>query len=122
MRLLFAFFFFNDTATTEIYTLSLHDALPILGQLIKALQSGKYDSNNTSPIISQTGGGCRASNYIGFLRKALEEAGFSNVPVISLNYVGLEDNPGFEVSRSMVKKGIMALVLGDLFMKVLYRE
>ena len=110
-----------ETGLKYVNNDACYPSIIVIGQLIEALQSGKYDPNNTSLIISQTGGGCRASNYIGFLRKALEEAGFSNVPVISLNYVGLEDNPGFEVSRSMVKKGIMALVLGDLFMKVLYR-
>ena len=63
------------------------------GQLIEALKSGRYDVNNVSVIISQTGGGCRATNYIGFIRKALKDAGFAHVPVISLNALGLEKNP-----------------------------
>lgn len=92
-----------------------------VGQMIEALKSGKYDINNTSLIMSQTGGGCRASNYIGFLRKALKEAGFENVPVISLNYVGLESNPGFKITFQMAKKSLTALLFGDLFMRVLYR-
>lgn len=92
-----------------------------VGQMIEALKSGKYDINNTSLIMSQTGGGCRASNYIGFLRKALKEAGFENVPVISLNYVGLESNPGFKITFQMAKKALTALLFGDLFMRVLYR-
>ncbi|MGH4138954.1 acyl-CoA dehydratase activase-related protein [Clostridium sp.] len=93
----------------------------VVGQIIAALKSGKYDIGNTSVIISQTGGGCRATNYIGFLRKALKEAGFPNVPVVSLNAAGLESNPGFKFSHSLVKKSIMSLVYGDLLMKVLYK-
>ena len=67
-----------------------YPAIIALGQLIAALQSGKYDLDNTSVLITQTGGGCRATNYIGFLRKALVDAGFAHVPVISLNAQGLE--------------------------------
>ncbi|MGH4118559.1 acyl-CoA dehydratase activase-related protein [Clostridium sp.] len=93
----------------------------VVGQIIEALKSGKYDIENTSVIISQTGGGCRATNYIGFLRKALKEAGFPKVPVVSLNASGLESNPGFKFSYSLVKKSIMALVYGDLLMRVLYK-
>jgi predicted CoA-substrate-specific enzyme activase len=93
----------------------------VVGQIIAALKSGEYDIENTSVIISQTGGGCRATNYIGFLRKALKEAGFPKVPVVSLNAAGLEDNPGFKFTYSMVKKSIMALVYGDLLMRVLYK-
>ena len=93
----------------------------VIGQVIAALKSGKYDIENTSVIISQTGGGCRATNYIGFLRKALKEAGFPKVPVISLNTSGLESNPGFKFAFSIVKKAMMALVYGDLLMRVLYK-
>ncbi|WMJ81063.1 acyl-CoA dehydratase activase-related protein [Clostridium sp. MB40-C1] len=98
-----------------------YPSIIVVGQMIEALKSGKYDINNTSLIITQTGGGCRASNYIGFIRKALKEAGFSKVPVISLNYVGLESNPGFTISYSMAKKSLIALLFGDLMMRVLYR-
>ena len=98
-----------------------YPSIIVIGQMIEALKSGKYDPKNTSVMITQTGGGCRASNYVGFLRKALKEAGFDKVPVISLNYVGLESNPGFKVSYSMIKKALTALLLGDLFMRVLYR-
>ncbi|MCY6957915.1 2-hydroxyacyl-CoA dehydratase [Clostridium brassicae] len=98
-----------------------YPSIIVVGQMIEALKSGKYDINNTSLIISQTGGGCRASNYIGFIRKALKEAGFPRVPVISLNYVGLESNPGFTISYSMAKKSLIALLFGDLMMRVLYR-
>jgi predicted CoA-substrate-specific enzyme activase len=91
------------------------------GQLIEALKSGRYDLNNTSVIISQTGGGCRATNYIGFIRKALKDAGMEQVPVISLNVLGLEDNPGFKITPGLINKSLIALVYGDLFMRLLYR-
>ena len=93
----------------------------VVGQLISALKSGKYDVKNTSVIISQTGGGCRATNYIGFLRKALKEAGFPKVPVVSLNAVGIETNPGFKITYSLINKSLMSLVYGDLLMRVLYK-
>lgn len=91
------------------------------GQLLEALKSGRYDLQNTSVIISQTGGGCRATNYIGFIRKALKDAGFENVPVISLNALGFENNPGFKITGSLLNKALIALVYGDLLMRVLYR-
>lgn len=98
-----------------------YPSIIVVGQIIEALKSGKYDLNNTSVIISQTGGGCRATNYIAFLKMALKHAGFEQVPVISLNAAGLEDQPGFKVTPKLLHKAIMALVYGDLFMRVLYR-
>lgn len=98
-----------------------YPSLVVVGQMIHALKSGKYDVNNTSLILTQTGGGCRATNYVGFLKKALKEAGFAHVPVISINPVGLEKNPGFTYSREMLHKSMMALAYGDLLMKVLFR-
>ena len=92
------------------------------GQFIEALQSGKYDINNTSIIMSQTGGGCRATNYIGFIRKALKDAGFENVPVISFNIVGMEKNPGFKISLPMIERGLKAVILGDLLQKMLTKN
>lgn len=98
-----------------------YPAIIVVGQLIEALKSGKYDLNNTSVMISQTGGGCRATNYIGFLRKALKDAGIKKIPVISLNANGMEKNPGFKYSLSLLNRGLMALIYGDLLMNVLYR-
>ncbi|MGE5630617.1 MAG: acyl-CoA dehydratase activase-related protein [Caulobacteraceae bacterium] len=98
-----------------------YPAIIVIGQLIEALKSGKYDLNNTSVLISQTGGGCRATNYIGFLRKALKDAGFEKVPVISLNAVGIEKNSGFKISLELLNRALMALIYGDLLMNVLYR-
>jgi predicted nucleotide-binding protein (sugar kinase/HSP70/actin superfamily) len=96
-------------------------AIITIGQLVQALKSGKYDLSNTSVIISQTGGGCRATNYIGFLRKALVDADLADIPVISLNAIGIEKNPGFKITLPLIDKAVMALVYGDLLMKVLYR-
>ena len=99
-----------------------YPAIIVVGQLIHALKSGKYDLNNTSVAITQTGGGCRATNYIGFLRKALYEAGFKDIPVISISANGIEDNGLKEnISFSLINRAIMGTVYGDLLMKVLYR-
>ncbi|HBC93613.1 MAG TPA: 2-hydroxyglutaryl-CoA dehydratase, partial [Pelotomaculum sp.] len=98
-----------------------YPAIIVIGQLLEALQSGKYDLNHTSVVISQTGGGCRATNYIGLLRKALNEAGFENIPVLSANLYGTEKNPGFKITVGLIKKAIKAVVYGDLLMRVLHR-
>lgn len=98
-----------------------YPALLVTGQIMHALNSGKYDLNNTSVIISQTGGGCRATNYIGFIRKALKKAGLSNIPVISASTAGIEKNPGFKITLPLANKILQAAVFGDLFMNVLYR-
>lgn len=98
-----------------------YPSIIVVGQIIAALKSGKYDLDNTSVMISQTGGGCRATNYIGFLRKALRDAGFTNTPVVSLNMVGMEKNPGFKITPGLVHKSMMATVYGDLMLNVLLR-
>lgn len=92
-----------------------------VGQFIAALKSGKYDLDNTSVLMSQTGGVCRASNYIGFMRKAFKDAGFENIPVIAVSAQGIETNPGFTYSFEMARKGVMATLYGDLIMRLLYR-
>ena len=93
-----------------------YPALLVIGQLINALESGKYDLEHTALIISQTGGGCRASNYIYLLRKALEKAGLTHIPVISLNVNGLEKQPGFHLDATMLRKFLAAVVYGDALM------
>lgn len=98
-----------------------YPSIIVVGQIIHALKSGRYDLNNTSVLITQTGGGCRATNYIGFLRKALREAEMDQVPVISLNALGLENQPGFKISLELLDTAFKGLVYGDLFMRVLYR-
>ncbi len=93
-----------------------YPALLVIGQLINALKSGKYDTNKTALMLTQTGGGCRASNYVSLLRKALKNNGFENVPVVSLNFSGMEKNPGFKLSLRLIKKLIYAILYGDLLM------
>lgn len=98
-----------------------YPSLIVVGQLMSAVMSGDYDMSRTAIIISQTGGGCRASNYIGFIRRALEKAGYPDVPVISINLSGLEGNPGFKLTPSLLQHGLYALEFGDIFLRCLYR-
>jgi len=97
-----------------------YPALIVVGQIMNALKSGAYDIDNVSVLISQTGGGCRASNYIGFIRKALKKANLSHIPVISLNAAGLEKNPGLIYTPKLLSRALQSLTYGDLFMRVLY--
>ena len=98
-----------------------YPSLMTVGQIMQALLSGKYDVNRTAVIMTQTGGGCRASNYIGFIRRALKKAGMEQVPVISLNLSGLESNPGFKITPKLALRVVFAAALGDVLMKCLYR-
>jgi len=98
-----------------------YPALIVVGQILKALQSGKYDLNNVSVLMSQTGGGCRATNYIAFIRKALIKVGFGHIPVVSLSAQGMEKNPGLVFTPGLINKALQALLYGDLFMRVLYK-
>ncbi len=97
-----------------------YPSLIVVGQMMDALLSGKYDLNKTAVLMTQTGGGCRASNYIGFIRRALEKAGLEHIPVLSLSVQGLEKNSGFKITPALAIKGMQALVYGDVFMRVLY--
>ena len=92
-----------------------------VGQMMEAVLSGKYDVNRLALIMTQTGGCCRASNYVGFIRRALEKAGLPQIPVISLNFNGMEKNEGFQPGLAMLADAGKALVLGDLMMRCLYR-
>lgn len=98
-----------------------YPSLIVVGQIMEALLSGKYDLNRTAVIMSQTGGGCRASNYIAFIRRALKKAGMEQVPVISVNLSGLESNPGFKLTLPLVKRVVYGAVFGDVLMKCVYR-
>jgi predicted nucleotide-binding protein (sugar kinase/HSP70/actin superfamily) len=93
-----------------------YPALLVIGQFIDALKSGKYDVTKVALIITQTGGGCRASNYIHLLRKALDKAGFGFVPVVSLNFGGLEKNAGFKLTIPILRRAIAAVAYGDVLM------
>lgn len=95
-----------------------YPALLVIGQMIDALNSGKYDLQKTALIITQTGGGCRASNYIHLLRKALIKAGYDYIPVISLNVAGLEKNSGFKLTVPIIRECIAALIYGDCLMAI----
>ncbi|OQB24287.1 MAG: Activator of (R)-2-hydroxyglutaryl-CoA dehydratase [Firmicutes bacterium ADurb.Bin182] len=99
---------------------SCYPSIIIIGQILGALKSGRYDTERTALIISQTGGPCRASNYLALLKGALSSAGYSGIPVISLNASGLGNNPGFKLTLPFVKKALMALIFGDLIMKLLF--
>jgi predicted nucleotide-binding protein (sugar kinase/HSP70/actin superfamily) len=105
-----------DTGLKYVHNDTCYPALLVIGQMINALESGKYDVKKTALMITQTGGGCRASNYIHLLRKALIKAGMSYVPVISLNLSGLEKNSGFVFTIPMMVKSLYALAYADMVM------
>ena len=98
-----------------------YPAVIMVGQIVQALKSGLYDPEKTSVIITQSGGGCRATNYLALLKLGLKQAGFPDVPLISVNTVGLDKQPGFRYSIGLLNRSLMALIYGDLFMRVLYR-
>ena len=98
-----------------------YPSLLVAGQMIAALESGKYDLNKTALIISQTGGGCRATNYIGFIRRALNDAGWGHIPVLSLSAQGFEKNPGFKLTLPLIDNIVKSVMVGDVLMRVLYR-
>lgn len=98
-----------------------YPSLMVVGQIMQALLSGKYDLNRVAVLMSQTGGGCRASNYIAFIRRALKKAGMEQIPVISINLSGLESNPGFKLTLPLVHRVVYGAVFGDILMKCVYR-
>ena len=98
-----------------------YPSLFVVGQIMEALDSGQYDLDRTAVIMSQTGGGCRASNYMGFIRRAFKKAGYENIPVISANLAGLEDNPGFKINLTVLVRLAFAVFFGDVFMRCVYR-
>ena len=97
-----------------------YPSILVIGELISALKSGKYDIHKTAVMISQTGGSCRATNYVGFLKKALRDSGFANVPVLSLNSKGYEAQEGFKITWKLAHKTLIAVSYGDILMKLLY--
>lgn len=105
-----------DTGLRYVNNDICYPALLVIGQLIHALQSGKYDVKHTALMLSQTGGGCRASNYIYLLRKALEKAGYADIPVISMNVMGMEEQSGFTMDIKMIRRFLAACVYGDELM------
>ena len=98
-----------------------YPSLLVVGQIMEALLSGRYDLDKTAIIMSQTGGGCRATNYVGFIRRALKKANMEQIPVISLNLAGIESNPGFHLNADMLIRAAMGAQFGDIFMRCTYR-
>ncbi|MCF0137132.1 MAG: 2-hydroxyacyl-CoA dehydratase, partial [Oscillospiraceae bacterium] len=96
-------------------------SITVVGQVMEAVLSGRYDTDRLAVIMTQTGGCCRASNYVGFIRRALDKAGLSHIPVISLNANGMEKNEGFRISPGLLMAAVKGVVYGDLFMRCLYR-
>ena len=105
-----------DEGLKYVHNDTCYPALLTIGQMITALKSGRYDVDHVALMMTQTGGGCRASNYIHLLRKALKNAGFGQVPVISVNMSGLEKNSGFQITLPLLRRGMGALIYGDLLM------
>ncbi len=98
-----------------------YPSLLVVGQIMEAVLSGKYDTDHLAVVMSQTGGGCRATNYIGFIRRALEKAGYQHIPVISINLSKLESNPGFQLTPMLLLRAVYAVNFGDIFMRCVYR-
>ncbi|MBQ8835481.1 MAG: 2-hydroxyacyl-CoA dehydratase [Oscillospiraceae bacterium] len=96
-------------------------SITVVGQIMQAVLSGKYDTDKLAVMMTQTGGCCRASNYVAFIRRALEKAGLAHIPVISLNANGMEKNEGFQFTLPLLTDAIQAIVYGDLLMRCLYR-
>ncbi len=110
-----------DTGLKYVNNDACYPSIIVVGEMISALQSGEYDLDKTAVLITQTGGGCRATNYIAFIRRALMKAGMEQVPVVSLSTQGIEKNPGFKFGPRIIVKAMQALVYGDLFMRCVYR-
>ena len=106
-----------DEGLKYVHNDTCYPALLVIGQLIDAVKSGRYDPHKVALLITQTGGGCRASNYIHLLRKALEKAGMEYIPVISLNLSGLEKNPGFKMGLGTLVKAVFAMMYGDIIVQ-----
>ena len=110
-----------DTGLKYVNNDACYPSLLVVGQIMDALLSGKYDLNKVAVVMSQTGGGCRATNYVGFIRRALAKAGMEQVPVISVNMAGIESNPGFTLNLDVLLRGVYGAVFGDIFMRCIYR-
>ena len=110
-----------DTGLKFVNNDACYPSIITIGQMLEAVLSGRYDTDKLALIMSQTGGCCRASNYVGFIRRALDKAGMGHIPVISLNANGMEKNEGFRMFPGLLAAAGKAIVLGDLLMRCLYR-
>ena len=110
-----------DTGLQYVNNDACFPSITVVGQIMEAVLSGRYNTDKLAIIMTQTGGCCRASNYVGFIRRALDKVGLSHIPVISLNANGMEKNEGFKMSAGLILDAAKGLVYGDLFMRCLYR-
>ncbi len=110
-----------DTGLKYVNNDACFPSITVVGQIMNAVLSGKYNTDKLAIMMTQTGGCCRASNYVAFIRRALQRAGLSHIPVISLNANGMEKNDGFTLTVGLLRDAAQALVYGDLLMKCLYR-
>ena len=111
----------TDIALKYVNNDACYPSLLVIGQILDALLSGAYDPERTAVIMTQTGGGCRATNYVSFIRRALANAGMPDVPIISLNLSGLENSPGLKINAKLLLKLGYGIILGDIFMRCIYR-
>ncbi len=110
-----------ETGLKYVNNDACYPAIMVIGQLVGAILDGKYDPDHTALAITQTGGMCRATNYFGLIRKALVDAGYPQIPVIAISTQGIEENPGFTATPTLLHRAVKALIIGDLLMKCLYR-
>ena len=111
-----------ETGLKYVNNDACYPSILTVGQLIEALESGEYDTNKVALMMSQTGGGCRATNYIGFIRKAIKDAGYPNVPVISFNMAGLEKNSGFKITLKLLVKMFKGIIYGDMLQTLFHKN
>lgn len=110
-----------ETGLKYVNNDACYPSIIVVGEIMEAIHSGKFDMNQTAVIMTQTGGGCRASNYVGFLRRALNKDGLNHVPVVSVNMSSIESNPGFKFTLDLLQRCLFGTIFGDLFMRVVYR-
>lgn len=110
-----------DTGLKYVNNDACFPSITVVGQIMQAVLSGKYDTNKLAIAMFQTGGCCRASNYVAFIRRALEKAGLSRIPVVSINFNGMEKNEGFQLTLPLITDVVQGLIYGDLLMRCLYR-
>ena len=110
-----------DTGLKFVNNDACFPSITVVGQIMQAVLSGRYDTDHLAVLMTQTGGCCRASNYVAFIRRALEKVGLGHIPVISLNANGMEKNEGFRLTPSLIKDLLKGVVYGDLLMRCLYR-
>ena len=111
----------SETGLKYVHNDTCYPAILVIGQFLQAIQSGKYDPHRVALMLFQTGGGCRASNYISLLRKALEKAGYGYVPVISFSFAGIEKHSGFRLTLPMLYRMLYAIIYADLLMMLTHQ-